>query len=90
MFLATRYTFFARQLRFVCEGPVYHLETVNTFEYFYQSKTDPKQLNITQSEMQVLQTGCSVTPFVGIALLENKQIVFHWDGVYFFLEREDG
>lgn len=68
--------------------PVTHFKpaTANAGTYFLTGyKTDAAKIGVTQPSINLIQTGCDGTPFREIVQLENKTLIFFWDGVFFFL-----
>lgn len=64
-------------------------EMVSPDKYFSDNyKMTPAKLGITQKEILVIHTNCNGTPFDEIVILKDNEIMICWDGVFFFLTRE--
>jgi len=69
-----------------CAVSFFKPATANAATYFLTGyKTDAAKLGITQTSVNLIQTGCEGTPYREIVQLQDKTLIFFWDGVFFFL-----
>ncbi len=69
-----------------CNVPLFRLATTNAETYFSTGyKTSAAKLGVTQEKISLIQTGCDGTPYQQVVQLQDKTLIFFWDGVFFFL-----
>ena len=64
-------------------------EKVLTDSYFYDYGITAGELGIDQNEILIIHTSCAGTPFQDIVVKSDDEIIVSWDGVFFFLTRQN-
>jgi hypothetical protein len=64
-------------------------EKVLTDSYCSNYGITAGELGIDQNEILIIHTSCAGTPFQDIVVKSDDEIIVSWDGVFFFLTRQN-
>ena len=64
-------------------------EKVLTDSYCSDYGITAGELGIDQNEILIIHTSCAGTPFQDIVVKSDDEIIVSWDGVFFFLTRQN-
>jgi hypothetical protein len=70
-----------------CRNVIFRKEKVNAKEYLERLfHTTPQSLDIEREEVEVIKTNCDLEGFAEYMRLEDRRLVIHLYGVFFYFE----